>query len=1177
MSKVGNVISSILTGIAVGFAMFATAGLAGAVFLGVAAGALSFVASSQMSQLGVQGYDDAATTLSRSTSPVSGIPVLLGGEMPHRDNHLEGSFIKCGTIVNWYNIHNDNSQYLFTEHTVCMGGTSKWIKQIYIDDEPVLANPIQADGKVPTAFLVQKYQPYLQLEVRFGGSYTGSKSLPKQYAGARWNDKFRGDGVASISTVIKKTEDSLEDSILVNDNYVMQVEMKGLEIMALEDMVKRASSNPPSQIYEVLTNEIWGMGLDPSLIDLPSFRTAAQYCKANDYYSNGNMSYNDSYKTTIEKILQSFSGLLYINGGRIHCGVDRKSLSITSFNESNIVGEVKITTSGNNEYCNTIDAKYTSVGNNYGEDIVRFPSDINEDDVVRSDGRVITKSLDFSWIYDKDHLATMANRELLKMKYALHTISFTTPEAWDLKVWDCIDVNIKEFEINGKYRIVSKDISTTQDAIGYCNITAVQSNDGIYDGKDPGVWTPDGSIEKVLSVLPPTNVHVSRRGNATSGNIVDVGWTHSIDGNLRGYYVYYRRTGSQNWTMAGSTTRYENTFTLYSLQADVKYDYAVAAYNNLGFISQKAMVTGLEANYDFALPSVTGVHLVNYTDSPYETDSGDFQIAWDSQKNLVVEGRPFSDYFKYYTINIYDGETLIKTYRTQDTNFTYTFQMNEGRVRKPTIGIIAQGYSINTYSKEVRITVENKQCKLATGTEITGGFGNLFVSWTESNERDYAGCVVQLSSTLINKQFISNKPEFDSIPNIPDGEYKVKMGHFDIFGTDNIQYTEEQLVKINSKYEFTEQDAEEINNILDLDKKLDDVFDNAVNESNEYTNTRVNTVQNEVDGNKAQIRGLTQTVADNDKAQTTALLQLKSESEAGLASVNQSMSTKADKSSVNAEYSLSVKANGTVSGMRLVASDNPAIGSAVYFAANKFIISGADTATVGGTPPFAVVNGTTYLKTAMIQQGSIGSAYIADAAITNAKIANASINDAKIINGSITNAKIGNFIQSNNYVAGKTGWAINKNGGAEFFNGLFRGNIQADSGYFKGRIEATDGYFKGTVYAEKIEGDVAKVYTITPGASIYIPPATFVRSIACPCISVQGRSYSGGMGFGGGSAWITSSTGGNLVHCDTAGGTGAVNGGRISLPANVGLTLKYNTSLDHANAQAVVMILVSKL
>lgn len=58
-------------------------------------------------------------------------------------------------------------------------------------------------------------------------------------------------------------------------------------------------------------------------------------------------------------------------------------------------------------------------------------------------------------------------------------------------------------------------------------------------------------------------------------------------------------------------------------------------------------------------------------------------------------------------------------------------------------------------------------------------------------------------------------------------------------------------------------------------------------------------------------------------------------------------------------------------------------------------------------------------------------------------------------------AQITNNIQSTNYVEGSQGWAINKNGGAQFNNAIFRGHIEAQSGYFS-----------GTVYANKIEGDV---------------------------------------------------------------------------------------------------------
>ncbi|MGR9065805.1 phage tail tip fiber protein [Klebsiella quasipneumoniae] len=277
--------------------------------------------------------------------------------------------------------------------------------------------------------------------------------------------------------------------------------------------------------------------------------------------------------------------------------------------------------------------------------------------------------------------------------------------------------------------------------------------------------------------------------------------------------------------------------------------------------------------------------------------------------------------------------------------------------------------------------------------------------------------------------YISNKPEFDSVPNVQDGNYRVKVGLFDSFGMDNIKYSDEIEIGINSKYVFTDQDASAINNILDLDQRLDDTLNNAVNESSQYTNTKIDVLQNQIDNDiNAKITEMNQTIVDNNTATTQQITQLKSEVDGNIATVNQEMATKASKDSVDSSYSLSVKAGGEVAGFRLLASDGTEKTSAVYFAANKFIISGTDTAVAGDTPPFSVVNGKTYIKTAMIQEGSLGSVYISDAAITNAKIANASINEAKIIDGQITNAKIGNFIQSNNYVANSTGWQINKNG-----------------------------------------------------------------------------------------------------------------------------------------------------
>src|SRR5699024_261966 len=58
------------------------------------------------------------------------------------------------------------------------------------------------------------------------------------------------------------------------------------------------------------------------------------------------------------------------------------------------------------------------------------------------------------------------------------------------------------------------------------------------------------------------------------------------------------------------------------------------------------------------------------------------------------------------------------------------------------------------------------------------------------------------------------------------------------------------------------------------------------------------------------------------------------------------------------------------------------------------------------------------------------------------------IQSAVIKDGSITNAKIGNRIQSNNYVQGSQGWAIDKSGSAELNNATVRGSLYASNGNF---------------------------------------------------------------------------------------------------------------------------------
>ncbi|MEQ5324949.1 DUF1983 domain-containing protein [Proteus sp. fly-1008] len=85
------------------------------------------------------------------------------------------------------------------------------------------------------------------------------------------------------------------------------------------------------------------------------------------------------------------------------------------------------------------------------------------------------------------------------------------------------------------------------------------------------------------------------------------------------------------------------------------------------------------------------------------------------------------------------------------------------------------------------------------------------------------------------------------------------------------------------------------------------------------------------------------------------------------------------------------------------------------------------------------------------------------------------IRDLFIEDGSITNAKIGNVIQSNNYVMGKSGWIINKNGFAEFQNIKARGEIEATSGRLKNVVIEKSCEILGTLNVENLEGNIVTV------------------------------------------------------------------------------------------------------
>ncbi|EFJ2067219.1 host specificity protein J [Escherichia coli] len=165
-------------------------------------------------------------------------------------------------------------------------------------------------------------------------------------------------------------------------------------------------------------------------------------------------------------------------------------------------------------------------------------------------------------------------------------------------------------------------------------------------------------------------------------------------------------------------------------------------------------------------------------------------------------------------------------------------------------------------------------------------------------------------------------------------------------------------------------------------------------------------------GNVSNATDLTETLADFTQASATKINSLTVTVNGQTAAINETVQAVADvNGNLSAMYNIkvAVDSNGRqyAAGMGIGVENTPSgMQSQVLFVADRFAVMSQAGGAV--TLPFVIQNGQTFIRDTFIQDGTI------------------------------SNAKIGNFIQSNNYVAGSAGWKLDKGGNFEI-NGVAGG------------------------------------------------------------------------------------------------------------------------------------------
>ncbi|BDJ93556.1 TPA: phage tail protein [Enterobacter hormaechei] len=193
--------------------------------------------------------------------------------------------------------------------------------------------------------------------------------------------------------------------------------------------------------------------------------------------------------------------------------------------------------------------------------------------------------------------------------------------------------------------------------------------------------------------------------------------------------------------------------------------------------------------------------------------------------------------------------------------------------------------------------------------------------------------------------------------------------------------------------------------------QLDRIDEVIVNEK-EATARSLLSVQTDVNGNKASINSLNQTFSDYQQATATQINGITATINGHTSAITTNAQAIANvNGDLKAMYSIKVamSSNGQyyVAGMGIGVENTPSgMQSQVIFLADRFAVTTAAGNSVA--LPFVIQNGQTFIRASFIQDGTID------------------------------NAKIGNYIQSNDYVAGSAGWKLDKGGTFEI-NGVAGG------------------------------------------------------------------------------------------------------------------------------------------
>lgn len=571
--------------------------------------AVSYLSAKKAQSAAKKMANDMAGTLVNKESAVEPIPVIYG------ERKIGGTrvFVATKDVRG-----GDPNEYLYLVLALCEGEVED-ITDITIDD--LSLDSVEGSTKYSGNYLITKY---------YGSdSQTADPTLVAANVG--WTSNHRLQGIAYIAIRL------LWDKNKFSSIPEITCKVKGVKVYDPRTSTTAWSNNPALCIRDYLTNERYGKGLDPSVIDDVAFSQAATDCDnfTAEVYSGGATqkifvcnAIIDTGATVfrnLEQMLLGCRGFIPYSQGKYSLLIDKSSSSVFAFDTDTILSGISIRGENKDEKYNKVNCKFVNPDGNWQEDAAFWPDagSLEETTFLSEDnGVTLSLDLDLPTITDYYSARDIARVVLLRSRNALRVQFQATSEALQLSVSDVVTVThpTPGFE--------SKPFQVEQIVMNYDGTVSIglleyDSTIYTYDPSSEQRSYPDTVLPDPLFVAPPSAITVLETtylgDDGTVIPEIQVTWTPTIDAFIQYYEIQYKPSASSYWiSLVSPDAFYVTSFA----EVGLSYDIRVRAVNTIGTQSEWTNNTYTVVGDTSAPSAPTGVSIVgSYNEAVINWDS----------------------------------------------------------------------------------------------------------------------------------------------------------------------------------------------------------------------------------------------------------------------------------------------------------------------------------------------------------------------------------------------------------------------------------------------------------------------------------------------------------------------------------------------------------------------------